>query len=50
MIAQTYNQLDVFNAQELQEVIAPHADVIIDQGEIVRNWRTSTRNCHGGPT
>ena len=40
-ITQTYNRSDVFNTGELQEVIATHAQVVIDQGELVREWRTN---------
>ena len=39
-IAKDYNRSDVFNTQELKDVIALHADVVVDQGEIVCDWRT----------
>ena len=37
-IAKTYNRSDVFNT-ELKSVIVPHADVVVDRGEIVCDWR-----------
>lgn len=40
-IAQSYNRSDVFSTEDLAEVITPHADVVIDQGEIVHDWRNS---------
>ena len=40
-IAKDYNQSDVFNTEELKDVIALHADVVVDQGEIVCDWRTN---------
>ena len=38
-ITKTYNRSDVFNTEELKGVIALHADVVVDQGEIVSDWR-----------
>ena len=40
-IAQRYNRSDVFSTKELCEVIALHAEVIVDSGEIVCNWRAN---------
>ena len=40
-IAKSYNRSDVFNTEELKGVIALHADVVVDQGEIVCDWRTN---------
>jgi hypothetical protein len=40
-IAQTYNKSDVFCTQELQDVIALYADVTIDDGSIVCDWRNA---------
>ena len=40
-IAKDYNRSDVFNTEELKDVIALHADVVVDQGEIVCDWRTN---------
>ncbi len=39
-VAQTYNRNDVFNTEELKEVISPYAEVIIDEGEMVHDWRS----------
>ena len=39
-IAATYKS-DVFNTKELQEVITVYADVVVDCGEIVCDWRTN---------
>lgn len=38
-IATTYNRADVFNADDLQDVIATHASITFDNGEIVKAWR-----------
>ena len=40
-IAQTYNKSDVFCTQELKDVIALYADVTIDDGSIVCDWRNA---------
>ncbi len=40
-IAQTYNKSDVFSTQELKDVIALYADVTIDDGAIVCDWRNA---------
>ena len=41
-IAKGYNRSDIFNTEELRDVIAPHADVVIDRGEIiVCDWRAN---------
>ena len=40
-IAKTYNRSDVFNTQELSDVISLHANVTIDKGEIVHDWRAN---------
>ena len=40
-IAKSYNRSDVFKTEELKGVIALHADVVVDQGEIVCDWRTN---------
>ena len=40
-IAQTYNRSDVFCTEDLKQVIAAHADVVVDEGEIVHDWRTN---------
>ena len=40
-IAQSYNKSDVFTTEELKEVISSYAEVIIDKGDIVCDWRTS---------
>ena len=39
-IAQTYNRSDVFNTDELKEVISTYAEVVVDEGELVCDWRT----------
>ena len=40
-LAQTYNQSDVFCTEDLKQVIAPHAEVVIDGGEIVHDRRAN---------
>ena len=40
-IAQSYNRSDVFTTLELKEIVSRYADVIIDNGEIVCDWRSS---------
>ena len=40
-IAQTYNKSDVFCTQELKDVIALYADITIDDGSIVCDWRNA---------
>ena len=40
-IAQTYNRSDVFCTEDLKQVIAAHAEVVVDEGEIVHDWRTN---------
>ena len=39
-IAQSYNRSDVFTTGELKDVISTYAEVIIDEGSIVQDWRT----------
>ena len=40
-IAQSCNRSDVFTTEELKvAVISPYAEVIVDEGEIVQDWRT----------
>lgn len=38
-IAQSYNRSDVFNTDELKDIIARYAEVIVDDGTIVGDWR-----------
>ena len=38
-ISKTYNKSDVFTTEELQKVILPYAEVIVDDGSIVSDWR-----------
>ena len=38
-IAQSYNRSDVFTTEELKEIISPYAEVVIDEGKLVCNWR-----------
>lgn len=40
-IAQTYKRSDVFTTEELKDVISVYADVVIDSGDIVCDWRNS---------
>ena len=40
-IAQTYNRSDVFTTQELKDVIALYAHVVIDDGSIGCDWRNA---------
>ena len=40
-IAQSYNRSDVFMTEELKvAVISSYAEVIVDEGDIVQDWRT----------
>ena len=39
-IAQSYNRSDVFTTLELKEVISQYAEVVVDNGEIVCDWRS----------
>lgn len=43
-IAQCYNRSDVFTTKELNEIISPYADVIIDKGDIVQDWKPPISN------
>jgi len=38
-IAQSYNRSDVFTIAELGKVAEPYCSVVINQGEIVKEWR-----------
>ncbi len=38
---QSYNRSDVFNTSELKDVISPYAEVIVDNGTIVGDWRNT---------
>ena len=38
-IAQSYNRSDVFTTEELKEVISLYAEVVIDEGMLVCDWR-----------
>ena len=38
-IAQSYNHSDVFTTEELKGIISHYAEVIIDDGNIICNWR-----------
>ena len=38
-IAQSYNRSDVFNTDELKDIIARYAEVIVDDSTIVGDWR-----------
>ncbi len=40
-ISQTYNRSDVFNTEELKNVVATYADVIVDDGHLVCDWRSA---------
>ena len=39
-IAQSYNKSDVFTTEKLKEIISLYAAVIIDEGELVCDWRS----------
>ena len=39
-IAKTYNKSDVFTTVELQNAVLQYADVVVDDGNIVSDWRT----------
>ena len=38
-IAKSYNQSDVFTTNELKDIIARYADVTVDDGSLVYDWR-----------
>ena len=38
-VAKSYNRSDVFNTDELKDVISPFAEVIVDDGALVCAWR-----------
>lgn len=38
-VAQSYNRSDVFNTDELKDIISLYAEVIVDDGTIVGDWR-----------
>ena len=38
-VSQTFNRSDVFNTTELAEIAAQYSSVIIDEGDIVMQWR-----------
>lgn len=38
-ISQSYNRSDVFTTQELSEIVSAHATAVVDDGQIVCNWR-----------
>ena len=40
-VSKSFNRSDVFTPEELKEIAAPYADVIIDNGEVVVDWRNS---------
>ena len=40
LFSQTCNKSDVFNTGELRELISQYADVFVDNGEIVRDWKS----------
>ncbi len=40
-ITKSYNRSDVFNTEELKRVIGLHADVVVDSGETVSDWRAN---------
>ena len=39
-IAQSYNRSDVFTTEELKNIISLYAEVLIDEGGLVCDWRT----------
>ena len=39
-IAQPFNRNDVFTTTDLQELVGRFADVVVDEGELVVDWRT----------
>lgn len=39
-IAQSYNKSDIFNVEELADMIRQHATVFIENGTIVHTWHT----------
>ena len=39
-IAQSFNRSDVFTTTDLKELAGRFADVVVDDGEIVVDWRT----------
>ena len=43
-IVQTYNRSNVFTTEELKEIAAQYASVVIDDGSIVCDWRNVLTN------
>ena len=39
-ISQSYNRSDVFTTEELKQIVASHAQAIVDDGHIVYDWRS----------
>ena len=39
-IAQSYNRSDVFTTEELQQIVSQHAHPIVDDGNVVCDWRS----------
>ena len=40
-IAMTYNHSDIFTTEELKDIISEYADVTVDEGSIVHDWRSA---------
>ena len=38
-IAKSYNRSDVFNTDELKDIVSPYAETIVDNGTMVCDWR-----------
>lgn len=43
-VAKSYNRSDVFTTEELKEIISTYAEVIIDEGALVCDWRNPIAN------
>ena len=43
-VAKAYNRSDVFNTTELSNIVTPYADVVVDNGSLVADWRDVLSN------
>ena len=43
-MAKAYNRSDVFNTTELSNIVTPYADVVVDNGSLVADWRDVLSN------
>lgn len=43
-LSKHFNRSDAFTNEELKEVAARYADIVIDDGKIVADWRSSIKS------